>query len=228
MSRAVAEGYREFYEQKVDTYLEKDRAARIRYEHALDHAALAPDAEILDLACRDAVMLQVLPEERRRHYTGVDISERVIAKNRERFPGVRFELGDIVAGLPFPDRSFDRVFALEILEHVPEPLRLLQEAARVLKDDGRLILSVPNPYYYMELVNELRGFPDTEGHIFAYPTASLNALLALAGLESEGVRGTYFEIPKKLRGAFRDQATWFVRKVPVLLARSRIHRIKKR
>src|SRR5262249_29865733 len=48
--------------------------------------------------------------------------------------------GDAVA-LPYPDRSFDLVVAIEVLEHVPQPERALRELARV--GTGSLIASVP-------------------------------------------------------------------------------------
>jgi SAM-dependent methyltransferase len=45
--------------------------------------------------------------------------------------------------LPFPENSFDTVASTEVLEHVPEPLRALNEMRRVLKPGGYLILSAP-------------------------------------------------------------------------------------
>ena len=45
--------------------------------------------------------------------------------------------------LPFRDRSFGAVLALEVLEHVEEDRRLLSEIARVLRPGGRAIISVP-------------------------------------------------------------------------------------
>ncbi|MBI4818147.1 MAG: class I SAM-dependent methyltransferase [Deltaproteobacteria bacterium] len=225
----MLEALRTFYEEKALTYPVGDPTARIRYEKAIELAGLSPAHAFLDIACRDAVMLDVLDMRgfAADGYAGVDISERVVSKNRERRPGRRFELGDVTARLPFADGTFDRIFALEILEHLTSPVLLLNEARRLLNENGRLILSVPNPYYYMELVNEVRGFPDTEGHIQSFSDANLRALLALAGFGVERMVGTYFEIPRRARRAFATQNTWFVRRVHPLLARSRIYRCRK-
>jgi SAM-dependent methyltransferase len=49
--------------------------------------------------------------------------------------------------LPFPDRHFDTVVMLACLNHVPRPKRsqVLREARRVLKDEGRLMITMINP-----------------------------------------------------------------------------------
>jgi SAM-dependent methyltransferase len=46
--------------------------------------------------------------------------------------------------LPFADVSFDTVFCSQVLEHVPEPWLAIQEFRRVLKPEGKLILTVPH------------------------------------------------------------------------------------
>ncbi len=45
--------------------------------------------------------------------------------------------------LPLRDRTADAVLLMEVLEHVPDPLRLLQECARVLRPGGHLCVTVP-------------------------------------------------------------------------------------
>jgi SAM-dependent methyltransferase len=50
--------------------------------------------------------------------------------------------------LPFPDRTFDLIVCNDILEHLLEPLLVLKEAVRVLCDDGTIVISVPNHFYW--------------------------------------------------------------------------------
>lgn len=57
--------------------------------------------------------------------------------------------------IPIPDDSFDVVLCTEMLEHVPEPVAVIAEFARILKPGGRLILTAPlgsgihqEPYHY--------------------------------------------------------------------------------
>ena len=48
-----------------------------------------------------------------------------------------------IAAIPVPDASFDAVLCTEVLEHVPEPTRAIDEFSRILKGGGRLILTAP-------------------------------------------------------------------------------------
>jgi SAM-dependent methyltransferase len=52
--------------------------------------------------------------------------------------------------LPYEDETFDAISMGCVLAHVTNPLGLLFELHRVLKKDGMLILSTPNPNYYWE------------------------------------------------------------------------------
>jgi len=60
-----------------------------------------------------------------------------------------------VLEIPVADGSFDVVICTEVLEHVPEPIRLIKELARILRPNGRLILTAPlgsgihqEPYHF--------------------------------------------------------------------------------
>jgi len=61
-----------------------------------------------------------------------------------RLDGVDIMQGDLDVALPFSDQSFDYVTCLEGLEHIENPQQAMREFARVLKDRGQLIVSVPN------------------------------------------------------------------------------------
>jgi SAM-dependent methyltransferase len=213
----------DFYERQALGYPEVDETARARCDKAVGLAGVANGMSVLDIACKDGVLLRAIQGSGQQVvYTGVDISERVIAKNLENRLGGTFLRADVLAGLSLPDLSFDRIFALEILEHLPQPERLLVEARRLLKPDGRLVLSVPNPYYYMEIVNELRRRSDTDGHLYSFTRANLGALLARCGFGVEDSAGTCLLVPRTLRHPFRAQKLWVLKNVPEFFACSRI------
>lgn len=58
--------------------------------------------------------------------------------------GIRFDVVDLNAPLPYADSFFDAVVSLEGIEHLEVPALCLQEFARVLRAGGRLVLSTPN------------------------------------------------------------------------------------
>jgi SAM-dependent methyltransferase len=64
---------------------------------------------------------------------------------------------NLEATLPFPDGTFDVVVCKDILEHLMEPLPVLKEAIRVLRDDGTIVISVPNHFYWPMRLRILLG-----------------------------------------------------------------------
>jgi SAM-dependent methyltransferase len=81
-----------------------------------------------------------------------------------------------VSSLPFRDRTFDLVCALDIIEHVKDHTRALSEICRVTTDSGVLLLSVP--------LYESRwtSFDEFVGHCRRYDPDELSALLLSQGL----------------------------------------------
>jgi SAM-dependent methyltransferase len=71
-----------------------------------------------------------------------DLSEQAIEEAIEA-GGVPAYLVMDVLHLPFPDDSFDAVVFFDLLEHVPDPSRMLAECARVLRPSGVLHFFVP-------------------------------------------------------------------------------------
>jgi SAM-dependent methyltransferase len=60
--------------------------------------------------------------------------------------------------LPFEERRFDAVVCTEVLEHAVEPLRLTEEMRRVLKPNGRLLVTVPFMWGEHEAPFDFRRF----------------------------------------------------------------------
>jgi SAM-dependent methyltransferase len=72
---------------------------------------------------------------------------RVFSENAVRVDinaGVRPDIvADVQKGICFPDGHFDTVLMFDVLEHLEDPFRALEEVKRVLKGGGTLYLTVP-------------------------------------------------------------------------------------
>ncbi len=111
----------------------------------LDTMQIAPTASVLDMGCGTGLAARAIAGHAgfRGSVTGIDLSAHLVAV-ASRLAGeqgvgqrVTFQSGD-VRRLPFADASFDAVVAHTLISHVPGPLAVLQEAARVLKPGGTI------------------------------------------------------------------------------------------
>ncbi len=79
---------------------------------------------------------------------GIDINENRIADAKKKFDDMWIENNiqfmDINKGLDYQDNSIDLVTCLAVLEHVFDPIFVVEEFSRILKKDGVLIIEVPN------------------------------------------------------------------------------------
>src|SRR5204863_1582506 len=55
----------------------------------------------------------------------------------------RIDVVSDITAIPQPDASFDAILCSEVLEHIPEPTKALDEFARLLKPGGKLVLTAP-------------------------------------------------------------------------------------
>ncbi len=105
---------------------------------------------------------------------------------------------------PFPNAMFDTVIIGCTLAHVSNPLAVLIEANRVLKPQGRLIISSPNPHYYWEIVlNVFYHFfkrrvahSKTEEHFYSFSRFDMRTICARAGFEIVDELGYLFALVK--------------------------------
>jgi ubiquinone/menaquinone biosynthesis C-methylase UbiE len=96
-----------------------------------------PGEKILDVGCSRGFYVRAL-EDHTEDVIGVDSSEVSVSNAVSD----NVELGD-AANLRFEDDTFDKVFSLHTIEHVPDPCALLAEVGRVLKPDGLAVIVYP-------------------------------------------------------------------------------------
>jgi 2-polyprenyl-3-methyl-5-hydroxy-6-metoxy-1,4-benzoquinol methylase len=129
-------------EEMGGTLIEAEHQAR--YRLALN---LVPGRRVLDAGCGVGWGSELLRLAGAESVVGVDLSEDALADARRRAPACEFVPGDLQK-LPFEDGEFDVVVCMEALEHTMDTGSALDELARVLRPDGILLVSSPNPGVY--------------------------------------------------------------------------------
>ncbi len=133
---------------------------------------------VVDLGCGTSPYRALLPADV--EYVGVD---------RIRGPRVR-ALADLEA-LPFADASFDGALCTEVIEQSRRPWQVIAEVARVLRPGGRLYLTAPFDWHFV----------DEPYDYFRFTTHGVRALLEGAGLRVdvvEPVGGMFSALAGKL------------------------------
>ena len=102
-----------------------------------------PGERALDLACGTGELARrILEKEPRAKLVGVDLAPGMVERARAKLndqSGVQIEQAD-VHDLPFADASFDAVVCANTFHYFTHPSQVLQEARRVLRPGGRLVL----------------------------------------------------------------------------------------
>jgi len=171
---------------------------------ALERAlALSPGPEVLNLGSGPFFELERLADGGRR-FTVCDIDPRAVELAKKRY-GARLAGADVLEPdrpLPYPERRFDAVASMDVIEHVPEPLPWVREALRVLKPGGLLFLTTPNygsrslrvlENTALEVVARLQGFSRKHLHPTKMDAARLSRVLREAGVETLNIEQIAFD-----------------------------------
>ncbi len=215
---AVGGGLREFYESPgVPLSSGADRArrqARMLAEVLRD----GPDpALIVDVGCGDGFATSVAALNCPGHrFVGVDWSADALRQARARDLSL-VQAGVDGAGLPLASAAADVVIMSELIEHLVDTDAVLDEARRVLKPGGWLLLSTPNlaawynrgllalgvqPVFSEVSLRGVFGRPGRQvaGHLHLFTKRALTGLLAARGFGSITVTGArYHDVPRPLR-----------------------------
>lgn len=155
--------YEHLYDAKADDAFPLDAE---RYQSWLVRVPpAARGSRSLDIGCGVGFACEVLAA-RGYEVHGVDISERALDRARTRVPTGRFRASDETGRLDYGDGFFDLVICLGVLEHIPEPQRVVQETYRVLRPGGTAIFMVPNswsPYFWVGGTGQVLEVPRSLG-----------------------------------------------------------------
>ncbi len=168
--------------------------------------------KILDLGCGNGIFYEAV-QSPRTQYTGLDSSEKLIEIARSRYPDGYFVVTEPFDELPFLSNSFDKIFCLSVIHHIPSQklrLKFLSSIKNVLADHGKLILTSWNATtkmsewwrenmkkydisgldqndIYFPMKNSA-GEIEMERYIHCFSETELSDLLQSAGFEIEEIK----------------------------------------
>jgi SAM-dependent methyltransferase len=220
-------GLRQFYENpEVPLSSGAGRARRQARMLASTLRDVVAPACIVDIGCGDgeaaSVALAANPGHR---LVGIDWSAHALRQAKARGLTVIRAAVDGVS-LPLLTRTADVVIMSELIEHVVDTDSALDEAWRVLKPGGSLLLSTPNlaawynrgllavgvqPVFSEVSLRGVFGRPGTvvAGHLRMFTSRSLSELLRARGFGSIELSGApYHDVPRPLRPLDRVFCRW--------------------
>jgi ArsR family transcriptional regulator len=120
-----------------------DATDRALHRAILDLTVTAPIGDLLDIGCGRGSMLKLLAARAHR-VIGVDIDSGARQMARAELllaglPNCGLRQGDMYR-LPFDDAQFDTIILDDVLGGATKPVAALQEAARLLREHGRLLI----------------------------------------------------------------------------------------
>ena len=138
-----------------------------------------PGQRLLDVGCGNG---EYLKNMRRAGWTvtGVEPNEESVRMGRSRF-GLEIHHG-VLEDVSLPDRTFDVITMQHAVEHLPDPVRTLRTAYRLLRPGGRLVVVTPNINSLARRIFARHWFSwDPPRHLFLFSNRTLRRALTEAG-----------------------------------------------
>jgi SAM-dependent methyltransferase len=141
---------------------------------------LPPGARILDVGCGRGVILGALADR------GFEVHGQEISAGAAYGADSRAEIriANHLSDAGYEAGFFDEIIIWHVLEHLPDPRGTLEEAHRILKPGGRLIVAVPN---FSSLQARATGpawfHLDLPRHLYQFPLGALRDLISSTGFE---------------------------------------------
>jgi len=163
--------------EKFEEYFE-----RWEFKKALNFIS-SKKAKIIDIGCGEGHFLN-LARKKGFDVFGIDFNENAIKVAKEKFcieNVYPYTLEEFIE--KFPDEKFDFVFFFHLLEHLEDPLNFMKNIKKILKEDGYIAFSLPNPKRFSLHSNFREEWDFPPHHLTRWNEKSINKLLNITGFE---------------------------------------------
>jgi len=170
--------------------------------------------KLLDIGCGDGFLLKLIQKNSNLSLYGTDIVKKHLLELEKQ--NIKTSCVDLnTQPLPFKENFFDFVVIEEVLEHVFDNEKLLEEIHRVLKPNASMIISVPNmgawynrfllffgfmPHFVESGSTKIYGTPFGvfDGHVKGFTERSIVEMLVDKKFSIEKIKGCVFD-PRPVR-----------------------------
>lgn len=158
-------------------------------DHAKASAMFLPaprdSARLLDVGCGNGYLLKRM-SEMGWQVAGTEVDAEALKVARSR--GLTVYHGEL-SDQNFPDNSFDAVHLGNVIEHVYDPLALIQECRRILKPAGKLVILTPNSisWGHKHFKADWRGL-EPPRHLQIFNPPSIKLVLEAAGFPAGQIK----------------------------------------
>lgn len=135
--------FADWYEYHLSTMVPKYGGWVEKFNHSYPLRTMTDNATSLEIGAGTGSHIAFEDLGRHRAYHALELRDELANYIRDSYPEVRVSVADCQERLPFPDRYFDRVLAVHVLEHLENCPLAIAEIHRVLGLDGRLAVVLP-------------------------------------------------------------------------------------
>ena len=145
MNKTFSKYYKDYYDKASGLPQQLDLKEIIFFGSVINHNQ---SCSILDLGCAEGE-LSIYLAEKGHSVTAADISKKqldsVIKKSNDKNLNIDVINVDIQNDIaPFHQNKYDYIFMMDVIEHLMNPIKSLENIRLLLKETGKLIIHTPN------------------------------------------------------------------------------------
>lgn len=148
--------------------------------------------KILDIGAGNGLLLTKFKKKEGWKVSGVELSKHAVGVAKKRF-GITLKKGDFL-DYKYPSKYFDVVVLNNVLEHLYKPKETLKKISKVIRDDGVLVIAVPNMESVgLAIFRENWHALQPPRHLYHFSPATLSQMLKDSGFKDIKIYHNYWE-----------------------------------